>query len=122
MVHASLDLKIYYLSKKIQDPNVIVASEVHGILAHMIIVSSILEKDPEEVYALIYQIYRNEMKTEEEKKVMIDHIWYELSEYLRVSRTWLKNFGHDSKVFLGCEQRGYWRVQWRTKKTRDESH
>ena len=101
----------------------IVASEVHGILAHMIIVSSILEKDPEEVYALIYQIYRNEMKTEEEKKVMIDHIWYELSEYLRVSRTWLKNFGHDSKVvFLGCKQRGYWRKQWRTEKTRDESH
>ena len=81
-----MDLKIYYLSQKIQDPNdVIAASEVHGILAHMIIVSSILEKDPEEVYALIYQIYRNEMKTEEEKKVMIDHIWYELSEYLRVS-------------------------------------
>ena len=88
LVFASLDLQIFYLSKKIQDPNGIAAAEVPGILAHMVIASSILEKDPQNVYALIHQIYKNEMKTQEEKRVMIEHLWYELSEYLRVSRTY----------------------------------
>lgn len=56
-----------------------------GILAHMIIACSVLEKEPQDVYGLIHQIYKNEMKTEEEKRLMIDSIWYELSEFLRVS-------------------------------------
>ena len=85
LLYTSLDLKIYYLSHKIQDPNVIASAEVPGILAHMIIACSVLEKEPQDVYGLIHQIYKNEMKTEEEKRLMIDSIWYELSEFLRVS-------------------------------------
>ena len=96
-----------------------------GILAHMIIACSVLEMKPQDVYALIHQIYKNEMKTEEEKRVMIDAVWFELSEYLRVSKYTFflltKEVWSRAKVVLGCEQRGYW-VQWRTKKTRDESH
>ena len=70
----------------------------------MIIACSVLEMKPQDVYGLIHQIYKNEMKTEEEKRVMIDAVWFELSEYLRVSKYTfffcsLKKFGHEQKLF-----------------------
>ena len=103
LLYASLDFKIFYLSRKIQDPNIIASAEVPGILAHMIIACSVLEMKPQDVYGLIHQIYKNEMKTEEEKRVMIDAVWFELSEYLRVSKYTffcsLKKFGHEQRLF-----------------------
>ena len=85
MVHASLDLRLFFLTTKLQDPNVIAAAEVPGFLAQMVIVSSMLEKQTEEVYTLIHQVYKNEMMNDEDRRVCIESIWYELTEYLKVS-------------------------------------
>ena len=85
MVHATLDLRLFFLTTKLQDPNVIAAAEVPGFLAQMVIVSSMLEKQTEEVYTLIHQVYKNEMINDEDRRVCIESIWFELTEYLKVS-------------------------------------
>ena len=84
MLHATLELKMFYFTNKIQDPNVIAAAEVPGLLAQLVIVSSMHEQQCDEIYDLIYLLYTNELSGKSERKVLIESLWFELFEYLKV--------------------------------------
>ena len=81
----SKESRQWFLMQKLQDQDVISASEVPGILSQLLVVATHLNRDLSEEFKMMHKLYSSMDTNSDRRRIYIDSVWHELTDYLRVS-------------------------------------